>query len=118
MDERRSHGGTEDPKSRPVPDKLIGHTKKIEAEVYPIPSEMQGGSGYTALEFDRNGKLYVGTANYGFYGSLAQLDPIKHIWKRIFRTDELTHQFARGPALLAKYILNSVLVRMARYTVA
>jgi outer membrane protein assembly factor BamB len=79
-----------------VPDKLGGHTKKIEAEVYPIPSEMHGGSGYTAIEFDRDGKLYVGTANYGFTASLVQLDPIKHTWRRIFRSDELTHQFARG----------------------
>jgi outer membrane protein assembly factor BamB len=79
-----------------VPDKLGGHTKKIEAEVYPIPSEMHGGSGYTAIEFDRGGKLYVGTANYGFTASLVQLDPNKHTWRRVFRSDELTHQFARG----------------------
>jgi hypothetical protein len=90
------------PKSQPVPDKLVGQTKKLEAEVYPIPSEMQGGSGYTALEFDNDGRLYVGTANYGFYGSLAQLDPKTHTWKRIFRTDELTHQFARGASAPGK----------------
>ncbi|MHB9027345.1 MAG: NHL repeat-containing protein [Candidatus Latescibacterota bacterium] len=81
---------------RPIPDKFGGHTKKLEAEAYPIPSEMHGGSGYTALEFDREGRLYVGTANYGFQGALVQLDPKKHLWKCTFRSDELTHQFARG----------------------
>lgn len=85
-----------------LPDKFIGHTKKIEAEVFPIPSEMHGGSGYTAVEFDRDGKLYVGTANYGFTGSLVQLDPQKRIWRRIFRSDELTHLYARGTSAPGK----------------
>jgi streptogramin lyase len=78
------------------PDKFVKHTKKLEVDAYPIPSEMQGGSGYTAIEFDRGGLLYVGTAYYGKYGSLVRLDPRAHTWRRIFRTDELTHQFGRG----------------------
>jgi len=87
---------------REVVDKFTGHTKKLEAEVYPLPSEMHGGSGYTALQFDEYGKVYVGTAYYGQWGALAQLDPDKGVWKRIFRTDELTGQYGRGQGIPGK----------------
>lgn len=91
------------PNQRPEPRYTLGGvTKKLEAEAYPIPSEMQGGSGYTAIEFDAEGKVYVGTAYYGFYGSFNQLNPKTHAWKQIFRTDELTHQYARGASAPGK----------------
>ncbi|MCE5250988.1 hypothetical protein LLG96_12285, partial [bacterium] len=85
-----------------IPDKFAGHTKKLEAEVFPIPSEYQGGSGYTAIQFDEAGRLYVGTAYYGKCGSLVQLDPVTGVWRRIFRTDELTHQYGRGQGIPGK----------------
>ncbi len=90
------HEELADRKQTAIPDKFVGHTKKLEAEAFPIPSEMHGGSGYTAIEFDREGKLYVGTATYGFWGSLVRLDPKKGIWRRLFRSDELTHEYGRG----------------------
>ncbi|MBN1293389.1 MAG: hypothetical protein JXB48_16230 [Candidatus Latescibacteria bacterium] len=89
-------------RQREVSDKFSGHSKKLEADVYPIPSEMQGGSGYTAIQFDDAGRIYVGTAYYGKCGRLVQLNPGTGIWKSIFRTDELTGQFGRGQGIPGK----------------
>ena len=83
-------------KPQPERERFGGHARKLEAEVYPIPSEMHGGTGYTAIEFDRQGKLYVGTAFYGRSAALVRLDLKSGVWERLFRSDELTHQFARG----------------------
>ena len=76
-------------------DPFVGH-KKLEVSVYPIPSAMHGGSGYTAIQADNDGKIYVGGAYYGKFGSLMKLDPRTAQWKLVFRSDELTHEFGRG----------------------
>jgi len=85
-----------------IPEKFVGHTKKLEVDLFPIPSDLQGGSGYTALQFDRGGNVYVGTAYYGRYGTLARLDPSAREWDRVFRTDELTKQYGRGMGIPGK----------------
>lgn len=76
--------------------------KPLEVDVYPIPSTMHGGSGYTAIEQDRDGKIYVGTAYYGKAGHLTQLEPETAQWRAIFRTDELTGQYGRGQGIPGK----------------
>jgi hypothetical protein len=76
--------------------------KPLEVEVYPIPSTMHGGSGYTAIEQDRDGKVYVGTAYYGQSAFLTQLDPKTAAWRAVFRSDELTGQYGRGQGIPGK----------------
>ena len=90
--------------SRPKPDpedRFAGH-KKLEVELFPIPSTMHGGSGYTAIQADNEGKIYVGTAYYGETARLVQLDPETAQWRCLFRADELTHQFGRGQGMPGK----------------
>jgi hypothetical protein len=77
------------------PEWFQGH-KKLEVEVFPIPSTMHGGSGYTAIQADRDGRIYIGGAYYGKFAPLMQLNPQTAKWRLIFRSDELTHEFARG----------------------
>jgi len=82
-------------------DRFAGH-KKLDVDVYPIPSDLHGGSGYTAIVADNDGKIYVGTAYYGLAATLLQLDPRTAEWRRIFRSDELTHQYGRGQGMPGK----------------
>ncbi|MFH1742695.1 MAG: hypothetical protein ABIH23_27125 [bacterium] len=82
-------------------DRHAGH-KKLEVDVYPIPSDLHGGSGYTAIQADRDGKIYVGTAYYGKNAQLVQLDPQTAKWCCLFRSDELTHQYGRGQGVPGK----------------
>lgn len=82
-------------------DLFKGH-KMLETDVYPIPSEMHGGSGYTAIQADSNGMVYIGAAYYGKTGTLLQLNPVTGRWREIFRSDELTHQYARGQGAAGK----------------
>lgn len=76
--------------------------KMLEVEVFPMPSSMHGGSGYTAIQADREGRVYVGTAYYGKNAQLTQLDPRTATWRSIFRSDELTHQYGRGQGIPGK----------------
>lgn len=78
-----------------------GH-KKLEVEVFPMPSALHGGSGYTAVQMDGDGKVYVGTAYYGKNAQLAQLDPKTAEWRSILKSDELTHQYGRGQGIPGK----------------
>jgi len=87
-------------KKDPV-DRFAGH-KKLEVDVYPIPSALHGGSGYTAIQADRNGKIYVGTAYYGETGRQVQLDPKTARWRCLFRADKLTYQYGRGQGMPGK----------------
>jgi len=82
-------------------DRFAGH-KKLEVEVFPIPSRLHGGSGYTAIQADRDGKVYVGTAYYGSSGQLVQLDPETARWRSLFRADELIHRYGRGQSTQGK----------------
>ncbi len=84
------------------PDGRFKLRKPLEVEVFPIPSTMHGGSGYTAIEQDRDGKVYVGTAYYGKTAYLTQLDPDTKEWNAVFRSDELTHQYGRGQGIPGK----------------
>jgi hypothetical protein len=83
------------PPSLDHPEYFTGH-KKLEMEVFPIPSTMHGGSGYTAIQADDAGRIYVGGAYYGKFAPLMQLDPKTSQWRLLFRSDELSHQYARG----------------------
>ena len=83
------------------PDMFKGH-KKLEVEVFPIPSTMHGGSGYTAIQADDAGHVYIGAAYYGEYAPFLQLDPKTAQWREIFRGDELTHQYGRGVGVPGK----------------
>jgi len=85
-----------------VPEDRFYLRKPLEVDVYPIPSEMHGGSGYTAIEQDRKGRVYVGTAYYGKTAFLTQLDPRTAAWRAVFRSDELTGQYGRGQGIPGK----------------
>ncbi len=76
--------------------------KKLEVEVFPIPSTMHGGSGYTAIQADDAGRIYIGGAYYGKFAPLMQLDPGTAKWRLIFRSDELTREFGRGQGIPGK----------------
>jgi hypothetical protein len=76
--------------------------KKLEVEVFPIPSSMHGGSGYTAIQADDAGRIYIGGAYYGKFAPLMQLDPRTAQWRLIFRSDELTHEYGRGLGIPGK----------------
>ena len=82
-------------------DLFAGH-KKLEVDIYPIPSTMHGGSGYTAIQADENGRIYVGGAYYGKFSPLMQLDPETARWRLLFRSDDLTHQYGRGQGIPGK----------------
>lgn len=90
-----------EPASLDHPEWFKGH-KKLEMEVFPIPSTMHGGSGYTAIQADGEGRIYVGGAYYGKYSPLMQLDPKTAQWRLIFRSDELSHQYGRGVGVPGK----------------
>lgn len=83
-------------KTKQEPKRPFIGDKKLEVDVYPIPSAMHGGSGYTAIQADNDGKIYIGGAYYGKFGSFLQLDPETAKWRMIFRSDELLHRYARG----------------------
>jgi hypothetical protein len=94
-DPRDTHQGLDHPEW------FEGH-RTLEVEVFPIPSPMHGGSGYTAIQADRNGRVYVGGAYYGKFAPLMQLDPRTAQWRLIFRSDELSHEFGRGVGVPGK----------------
>ena len=83
-------------RSRREPNGRFDGHKKLNLKVFPIPSALHGGSGYTAIQIDNDGKVYVGTAYYGKNAQLVQLDPETAAWRSIFRSDELTKQYGRG----------------------
>jgi hypothetical protein len=91
----------EEQRPRQPDGRFDGH-KKLEVEVFPMPSSLHGGSGYTAIQMDREGKVYVGTAYYGKNAQLAQLDPKTAAWRSILKSDELTHQYGRGQGIPGK----------------
>lgn len=76
--------------------------KQLEVEYYPMPSAMHGGSGYTAIQADNDGKVYVGTAYYGKRAELIQLTPATAQWRSLLRSDWFTHQFGRGQGIPGK----------------
>ena len=84
------------------PDGRFEKHKKLEVEVFPMPSALHGGSGYTAVQMDKDGKVYIGTAYYGKNAQLAQLDPKTAEWRSILKSDELTHQYGRGQGIPGK----------------
>lgn len=93
---------TPDPRAGlPAGDLFAGH-KKLDVEVFPIPSAMHGGSGYTAIQADNDGRIYVGGAYYGKFAPLMQLDPTTAKWRLIFRADEFTHEYGRGQGIPGK----------------
>ncbi|MHB9029515.1 MAG: NHL repeat-containing protein, partial [Candidatus Latescibacterota bacterium] len=88
-------------KNLPAGDLFAGH-KKLEVEVYPMPSSLHGGSGYTAIQADRNGRIYIGGAFYGKFSPLMQLDPKTAQWRLILRSDEFSHEYGRGQGIPGK----------------
>lgn len=88
-------------KNLPDTDLFKGH-RKLDVDVYPIPSSMHGGSGYTAIQADNQGRIYVGGASYGRFSPLMQLDPRTAKWRLIFRSDEFTHEYGRGQGICGK----------------
>jgi hypothetical protein len=85
-----------------APDGRFDGHKKLEVDVFPMPSSMHGGSGYTAIQADNDGRVYVGTAYYGKNAQLVQLDPKTAAWRSIFQSDELTYQYGRGQGIPGK----------------
>jgi hypothetical protein len=81
---------------------LFAKHKKLQVEVFPIPSALHGGSGYTAIQADDAGRIYVGGAYYGKFSPLMQLDPKTAQWKMIFRSDDLSHEYGRGQGIPGK----------------
>jgi outer membrane protein assembly factor BamB len=82
-------------------DRFAGR-KMLEVEVFPIPSTMHGGSGYTAIQADRDGRVYVGTAYYGKRAELVQLDPRTAEWRSVLQSDKFTYQYGRGQGIPGK----------------
>lgn len=82
-------------------DLFKGH-KMLNVDVYPIPSKMHGGSGYTAIQSDDFGDIYVGGAYYGKFAPLMKLNPPTAQWELVFRSDELTHRYGRGMGIPGK----------------
>jgi sugar lactone lactonase YvrE len=64
----------------------------IKCEVFLIPPEFHSGSGYTALECGRDGKVYVGTAWYGGSAHLIRFDPRTKRWEKIFDAHAITRE--------------------------
>ena len=89
-------------RAKPAPEGRFEGHKQVEVQFFPIPSTLHGGSGYTAIQADREGRIYVGTAYYGKRGELVQLDPKTAQWRSLFKTDYLTHQFGRGQGIPGK----------------
>ncbi|MFV2068404.1 MAG: hypothetical protein ACC645_15650, partial [Pirellulales bacterium] len=85
-----------------VPDGRFKGHKMLEVDVYPIPSKLHGGSGYTAIQADNDGRIYAGTAYYGHSAQLVQLDPKTAVWRSILRSDEFTYQYGRGQGIPGK----------------
>ena len=71
---------------------LAEPTFGIPCEVFLIPEETHSGSGYTALECGRDGKVYVGTAWYGGSAHLVRFDPDNAQWDKIFDAHAVTRE--------------------------
>lgn len=82
-------------------DLYVGH-KQLSVDVYPIPSALHGGTGYTAIQADREGKIYIGGAYYGKHAPFMQLDPASADWRLVFSSDRLTHRYGRGMGIPGK----------------
>jgi hypothetical protein len=83
-------------------DRFAGHTE-VEVEVYPIPTGQGGGSsGQSAIVTDREGKLYLATAQYYKPGGLIRLDSQTSQWERILSWDRIFDPYGRGQSNAAK----------------
>lgn len=68
----------------------------IRCEIYPVPTGTHSGSGYTALQWGPDGKVYVGTAIYGGSAHLVRFDPRAKRWDDIFNAHALTREQGAG----------------------
>ncbi len=75
----------------------------IECEQYAVPTNTTSGSGYTAIEVGLDGKIYVGTANYGASAHLVQFDPRTKRWKDIVDAHKVTRWNGTGLDSLSKF---------------
>lgn len=70
--------------------------KTIDGEMYRIPPDTHSGSGYTAIECGLDGKVYVGTANYGGSAHLVRFDPRTKQWDDLIDAHKVTREQGRG----------------------
>jgi len=68
----------------------------IEAEMYPVPEKTHSGAGWTAIQYGLDGKVYVGTGNYGHSGHLVCFDPETKEWKDIIDAHQVTRENGTG----------------------
>jgi sugar lactone lactonase YvrE len=73
--------------------------KKIECIVVFAPEgTTTDGSGYTAITFGADGKVYVGSTRYGGYAWLLRFDPKKNDWtmEKVVNMQQLTGEWLSG----------------------
>src|SRR3989442_4628227 len=70
--------------------------RTIEGIMYPVPPATTSGSGYTAIECGLDGKVYVGTANYGASAHLVRFDPKTKQWDDLIDAHKVTRHNATG----------------------
>ena len=68
----------------------------IEGEMYPILPGTHSDSGYTAIESGLDGKVYVGTANYGHSAHLVCFDPQTKQWQDLIDAHKVTREAGTG----------------------
>ena len=68
----------------------------IVGEMYPIPPETHSDSGYTAIECGLDGRVYVGTANYGASAHLVAFDPETKQWEDLIDAHKVTRHTGTG----------------------
>jgi hypothetical protein len=71
---------------------LATPTYAIKCDVFLIPNEYHSGSGYTAIEYGPDGKVYVGTAWYGGSAHLIRFDPQTEKWENLFDAHSITRE--------------------------
>lgn len=77
--------------------------KFIECAQYAIPTNTTSGSGYTAIEAGLDGKIYVGTANYGGSAHIVQFDPRARKWRDIIDAHKVTRWNGTGLDSFSKF---------------
>lgn len=75
----------------------------IEAEIYPVPEETHTGTGWTAIEYGLDGKVYVGTAKYAYSGHMVCFDPETKEWKDLIDANAAAREDGKGLNAQSKF---------------
>jgi len=80
----------------PVRSRAQESVNRIEGLVYPIPVGTHSDSGYTAIECGLDGRVYVGTANYGASAHVVCFEPRTETWQDLFSAHDVTRETGCG----------------------